>query len=235
MKLEGTSKQHLDFFIAKIKAKEPFGLVRPADGEFRVLCNETLTNCDNWTFKANGRLRHDLYTSLLIKMPNLYIGIPCDCCNVQMKESYEKSLLLDKTQRTYANIFCNANWKTFISFLRNLEDGFHLVTSGTKDTDLPIKDRLLIDSLLVNHWDSLCESETPRVMKWIGGKKNQLFCFSAGPLSKIWIPIAMRLFPENIYLDVGSTLDSFTKGETNRFYTRDDDPLSNLVCAFKDT
>ncbi len=231
---DGNSKEHFAFFKNKILEKEPFGIVRPADGEFRILCNETLTNCDNWTFVENGRLRNDLHTALLTKLPNLYIGIPCECCNADMKKKYEQILFLEKDRRTYANLFCNANWKDFVTFLFGLESGFHLVTSGTKTCDLPIKSRHVIDSLLVNKWDKKYNDETQNVMEWIYGKKGEVICFSAGPLSKIWIPIAMRLFPENIYLDVGSSLDIFTKGETNRFYTRENDSLSQVVCKFQE-
>lgn len=232
--LTGNSHNHLLFFLQKILDKTPFGIVRPADGEFQVLCDNTLTNCDNWTYKKGGRLRNDMFTSLSKQMPNLYIGIPCDCCNVDMKNTYVSILNLEKTRMTYANLFCNANWKTFITFLENYPDGFSLVTSGTKSCNLPIKDRLIIDAYLVDKWDELHEKETQQVLNWISTKTNELICFSAGPLSKVWIPIAMERFPTNIYLDVGSTLDLFTKGVTNRYYTKENDELANLVCCFKD-
>ena len=231
---KGNSKEHLDFFINKINNNEPFAIVRPADGEFRILCDETLTNCDNWTYKQGDRLRNDMIGSLMKKLTNLYIGIPCDCCNVQMKNSYISAFSILNTNRTYANLFCNANWKRFISFLKTYPNGFSLVTSGTHKNDLPIKDIQIIDTYLVNSWNEKCDEETNRILSWISTKKNELICFSAGPLSKVWIPIAFELFPTNTYLDVGSTLDIFTKGVTNRYYTKDNDELTNLVCCFKD-
>jgi hypothetical protein len=228
----GNSQNHLLYFLQKILDKVPFGLVRPADGEFQILIDKTLTNCDNWTYKQGGRLRQDMYNSLSKAIPNLYIGIPCDCCNVDMKNTYINTFNLNPRRRTYANIFCNANWKNFISFLRNYPDGFSLVTSGPQSCDLPIKDRYIIDQYLVNKWDDVGSQETDNLMEWVSTKKNELICFSAGPLSKVWIPLLMNKYPNNTYLDVGSSLDIFTKGETNRFYTKEGDGLTNLVCNF---
>lgn len=232
--MQGNSTEHLLYFLDKILKQEKFGIVRPADGEFQVLCDQTLTNCDNWTYKQGGRLRNDMYTSLTKKLPNLYVGIPCETCNKEMKETYENILQIEKTNRTYANLFCNANWKTFITFLRNYPKGFSVITSGDKNTDLPINDRYLIDKYLVNDWDTKYEQETNRIMNWISTKTDEVICFCAGPLSKVWIPIAMEKFPNNYYLDVGSSLDLFTKGETNRYYTKEGDGLEKLVCAFED-
>jgi hypothetical protein len=229
---KGNSKEHLLYFLQMILNKIPFGLVRPADGEFQVLCDNTLTNCDNWTYKNGGRLRIDMHNSLSKSIPNLYIGIPCDCCNIEMKNSYIKMFNLNPLRRTYANLFCNANWKDFISFLKNYPDGFSLVTSGTESCDLPIHDRLIIDPYLVNKWDEVFDKETERIMQWVSTKKNDLICFSAGPLTKVWIPLLMNQFPNNTYLDVGSSLDLFTKGTTNRYYTKDGDELSSRICNF---
>jgi hypothetical protein len=170
--------------------------------------------------------------SLSKSIPNLYIGIPCDCCNVEMKNSYIKMFNLSPLRRTYANLFCNANWKDFVAFLKNYPDGFSLVTSGTESCDLPIHDRLIIDPYLVNKWDEVFDKETARIMQWVSTKKNDLICFSAGPLTKVWIPLLMNQFPNNTYLDVGSSLDLFTKGTTNRYYTKEGDELSTRVCNF---
>lgn len=231
--LHGNSKEHFSYFINKIQKGEHFGVIRPADGEFQVLCNNTLTNCDNWTFKSGGVLSQHLYSSVCTPMNNLYVGIPCDtCCNKEMCDTYKK-ILGDNKNITYANIFCNANWKDFIQFLKGYEKGFYLITSGTSDCqELPIKDRFIIDPYQVNRWDTEWQTITQQILEYVKDKKNELICFSAGPLSKIWIPLCMRFFPENIYLDVGSTLDTFVKGSSNRFYIYDTDNLSKQVCNF---
>ena len=55
---------------------------------------------------------------------------------------------------------------------------------------------------------------------------NKIFLFACGPLSKIFIAQAWAKHPYNIYLDIGSSLDLFLKGSTNRYYTTGDQTYS---------
>jgi hypothetical protein len=236
--LKGTMAQHLDQILNKIKKGTPFGLIRPSDGEYKILKNETLTNLDEWTFKEGGKLREQLMDSIKVNDPNLYIGIPCNTCNKPWNctdQIYNDFLGfgVPLAQRTYANLVGNSNWPKFSEFMKSHE-GFYLITSGEDSTKLPIKELYTIDSKLVDHWDTVGEEETARLLRFIKGKKG-LFCFSAGPLSKIWIPMCMKLEPANMYLDVGASLDIFTKGTTNRFYTDKGHPFSKDQCMFKDS
>jgi len=43
MQLIGNMKEHLQQIIEKINNCEKFGLIRPADGEYRILENHTFT------------------------------------------------------------------------------------------------------------------------------------------------------------------------------------------------
>ena len=56
--------------------------------------------------------------------------------------------------------------------------------------------------------------------------------FAGGPISKILVAKAWSLFPYNIYLDIGSSLDIFMKGSSNREYTLDNSYYSQLECKF---
>jgi hypothetical protein len=119
--------------------------------------------------------------------------------------------------------------------MKAYEKRFYLVTSGVEPSPLlPIKERHIIDSKLVNEWDTVGESETQRLLAFIKDKKGQLICFSAGPLSKIWIPMCMKANPTNMYLDIGASLDVFTKGRANRLYTNPQHSFSKEACIFKD-
>ena len=238
--LQGTMAQHLDQILKKIETGTPFGLIRPSDGEYKILKNETLTNLDSWTFKEGGKLREQLAVSIKTVDPNLYIGIPCNTCNKSWNctdQIYNEFLDVFKVplaQRTYANLVGNSNWSRFSEFMKSYEPGFYLITSGHDSTQLPIKELYTIDSQLVNTWDTNGEEETARLLRFIKGKKG-LICFSAGPLSKLWIPMCMNLEPGNMYLDVGASLDIFTKGTTNRFYTDKGHPFSKDQCIFRDS
>lgn len=238
--LKGTMRNHLDSILEKIKSKTPFGLIRPSDGEYSILKDETLTNCDNWTFEKGGKLRKQLMDAVKTKDPNLYIGIPCNTCNKpwnctdQIYNDFIEKFEVPLAQRTYANLVGNSNWSIFADFIKSYEKRFYLVTSGSQPSNLPIKERYIIDAKLVNKWDTMGSIETLRLLKFIKGKTGELICFSAGPLSKIWIPMCMRVSPTNMYLDVGASLDIFTKGQTNRLYTNQSHSFSKEACIFKD-
>lgn len=231
--MRGNSKEHLLFFLDKIKKNEYFGIIRPGDGEHAILMNTSINTSDKWTFTQNSRLHTDIGMSMSKNIPSLYIGIPCECCNKQMKDDYIRVLNLPAERTTYANIFCNANWQDFIHFLKDYTKGFSLVTGGKQETsEFVINDRLIIDEHLVNKWDTSYENETSRIMNWLSTKNDEMICFSAGPLSKVWIPIAMEKYPNNIYLDIGSSIDIYTKGSTNRPYTIDGHYYNRLICNF---
>jgi lipopolysaccharide biosynthesis glycosyltransferase len=238
--LEGSMRNHLELILKKIKSNTPFGLIRPSDGEYKILNNESLTNLDNWTFEQGGKLREQLFEAISTVNPNLYIGIPCDTCNKpwnctsQIYNTFIETFKVPLGQRTYANLVGNSNWKPFTEFLKSYTPRFYLITSGTSPSELPIKERFLISDKLVNTWNVDGESETQRLLRFIKGK-GQLFLFSAGPLSKIWIPMCLNYNPENMYMDVGASLDIFTKGETNRLYTSPEHPFSRESCCFKDS
>ena len=238
--LKGTMSEHLDQIIKKIKSQTPFGLIRPSDGEYKILNDETLTNCDNWTFQKGGKLRGQLLDAIRTEDPNLYIGIPCNTCNKpwnctdQIYNEFIETYKVPMAQRTYANLVGNSNWKPFTDFLKTYKNRFFLITSGTKASELPIKERFLISDKLVNSWNEDGEQETQRLLNFIKGK-GQLFLFSAGPLSKIWIPMCMKANPENMYMDVGASLDIFTKGQTSRLYTDPTHSFSKESCCFKDS
>jgi hypothetical protein len=236
----GTMREHLDILLAKVKAGVPFGLIRPSDGERSVMLGESLTNCDNWTFTKGSKLQQQLLNAVQTVDPNLYIGIPCNTCNKpwncteKIYNNYTQEFGVPLAQRTYANLFGNSNWSTFSDFMKAYEKRFYLVSSGIEPSSLPIKERHIIDTKLVNKWDTDCISETQRLLALIKDKEGQLICFSAGPLSKIWIPMCMKANPKNMYLDIGASLDVFTKGHTNRLYTNPQHSFSKEACIFKD-
>ena len=238
--LTGTMAEHLDAILKKIKADTPFGLIRPSDGEYTILKNQTLTNLDSWTFKEGGKLREQLAEAIKTKDQNLYIGIPCNTCKKswnctnQIYNDFIETFGVPLEQRTYANLVGNSNWHTFSEFMKSYTRGFYLITSGENSSQLPIKELYHIDSKLVDRWDDIGSEETERLMRFIKDKRGQLICFSAGPLSKIWIPMCMKMNPQNMYMDVGASLDVFTKGSTNRLYTDKSHPFSKEACIFRD-
>jgi hypothetical protein len=220
-------------FIKKINHREPFALIRPADGEYQILQNTTLTNIDNWTFVSNGKLAGHLKEAIeLGSKKNCYIGIPCGTCNMNMAKWYVNSFNLHPLYTTFANVFVNKNWREWINFLQNSRTPFVFIGPGNLPNTFCVQKHITIPLLLVNTWDSDGDTFLNKILVEIKKYKNTIFLFSSGPISKIVIAHAWNQHPYNIYLDIGSSLDIFVKGSSNREYVINGSPLSQNVCRF---
>lgn len=237
----GNSIDHLDKVLNFITNKIPFGLIRPADGEYLVMIGKHLTNIDNWTFNG-GSLQNDLINikEYIKNTHNLFVGIPCSACQGEEMYSWLKNTLeIPKNQLTYANIFCNKNWSNFTNYLIHNKIPLHYIGSGTNlDSPLNIKDIFNISPYLVNNWDNEKNNFIDNIDKWVSNciilNDNELciFTFSAGPISKYIIPILYKKYTNCQFVDVGSTFDIYTKGYTNRGYVNSNDIYSNVICDF---
>lgn len=228
-----TSTTDFNYFINKIRNIEPFALIRPADGEYHVLQNNTLTNIDNWTFTKNGKLSRDLNNAIdMASKKCCFIGIPCNCCNKNMASWYVNNFRLHPNYTTFANVFVNKNWKNWVSFLVNEKTSFIYIGPNNLPNQFCVQRYINIPLYLVNEWDNQGDQYLQNILVEIKKYKNKVFFISGGPISKIIIANAWNQHPFNIYIDIGSSLDLFSKGSSNREYTIDNSPLSQLECKF---
>ena len=112
-------------------------------------------------------------TAIQTADPNLYIGIPCNSCQHQwnctdqIHKDYTETWGVPVRQRTYANVFGNSNWERWTEFLKSYTKGLYVVTSGTANSGLNIKERFLINEKLVDTWDADSATETVRLIQFI--------------------------------------------------------------------
>jgi len=230
---KATSCSDFNYFINKIKNVEPFSLIRPADGEFHILQNNSLTNIDNWTFIQNSKLHNDLTNAIhLASKKCCYVGIPCGCCNIDMANWYIHNFKLHPNYITFANVFVNKNWKNWVSFLVDEKISFIFIGPNNLPSQFYVQHYINIPLYLVNEWDQTGDIYLQNILTEVKKYKNKVFLFSGGPISKILIAHAWNEYPHNIYIDIGSSLDLFTKGSSNREYVIDGSPLSQLECKF---
>jgi len=228
-----TSVDDFNLFLNKIRNNISFALIRPADGEYHILQNNTLTNIDNWTFIQNGKLYNDLTSAIhLSSKKNCYVGIPCGCCNLNMAKWYIENFKLHPSYTTFANVFVNKNWKRWTSFLLDEKIPFIFIGPNDLPNSFLVQKYINIPLYLVNEWDNKGDEYLSNILNEVRKYKNKLFLFSGGPISKILISHAWNEHPHNIYLDIGSSLDKFMKGSSNREYTIDGHELSQLECKF---
>ena len=72
----GSMREHLDWFLERIRGGKPFAIIRPSDGERMIMLGKTLTNCDRWTFQEGGSLQKLLLDSVkILNVENIAGGI----------------------------------------------------------------------------------------------------------------------------------------------------------------
>jgi hypothetical protein len=231
---EATSTGDFDFFCAQIRQRKPFGLIRPADGEYQVLCGRTLTNIDKWTFNEGGRLQKDLHDALqLASRTSCHVGIPCPECDMGTARWYYSTLKdIHPVHLTFANVLVNANWKRWVAFLKDERVSFTLIGPSNNPSDFNVEEHIAIPEMLVNEWDTAGSAHVDRILSRVKQCTGRIFFFSCGPIAKILVARAWADHPHNIYIDIGSSLDLFLKGRSNRTYVQDGTECARMVCRF---
>jgi hypothetical protein len=149
-----------------------------------------------------------------------------------MGKWYIENFKLHPSYTTFANVFVNKNWKRWTSFLLDEKIPFIFIGPNDLPNSFLVQKYINIPLYLVNEWDNKGDEYLSNILNEVRKYKNKLFLFSGGPISKILISHAWNEHPHNIYLDIGSSLDKFMKGSSNREYTIDGHELSQLECKF---
>lgn len=233
----------IEFIINKLRNGDKFAFSKFADGEFKILANQQI----DLRAKANGEFKYDptdqsdaFFREQLIKSfqyhhPDYYVGIGCRCCmgdqsfNWMKEESQQPS-----TNLTWANIFVNGNYKYYQENMLPLYTNYEVVmvvNHKANINNLPfnvVKD-FRIGTNAYKEDFKLIE----KITTWINENtiKNKLFLFCAGPFGNILTWKLHSNSQENIYLDVGSTLDPYLGLGNTRGYLAGADTL-NKICIW---
>ena len=209
----------MDYFLNKIKKGIPFSLSRFADGEYYVLEDKPLTNIDNWTFMKGSILCQHLNDSLKMVKTNFFYGIS-GLSDDESTCNYYYSKILNPHTITYANVFVNQNFYKWRAFLESTVMNCVLISPSSfgKIGAISVIEHVQIDPFLVNTWDTKYQ-EYFDIMEALGKKyMGTLFLISAGPISCIFIQKLYQANPNNTYIDVGSSIDTYTKNIYTREY-----------------
>ena len=201
-----------------------------------ILNNIHFHTQDIWKFNG-GKVAKDLDDAVdkYYKLDNFYIGIPCKDCDKKMYDYYNNRFSKNKSRVTYGNLFQNKNWDTFINFIKQHKIPFYYIGPGKHaNIELNVIDRFFIDEFLIESWDQQRDIILRNLINWVKSKPtNSLFFFSAGPLTKIFVPLLLETESNNSYIDCGSALDLFLKGSTNRPYILDKNSIyAKMICDF---
>ena len=227
-----TFQEDLFILFDLLKNKIPFSFSKYADGEYSMLINRKITNCDYWTFNPaiDGVYQRELLDSFQFNEDGYYVGISCPCCVPMADVQWMRdNVRVDKNHLTWANIFVNGNYNNFkANFIPEFKNHKVILVANEYATwrNLPfeIEDFIPIGKTAWKDNFNLVE-ELPKKQY-----SDKLFLFCAGPLGNMLAAKMWKVNKNNIYLDIGSTLNPWLVG-INRGYLAGSSTL-NKICIW---
>jgi hypothetical protein len=212
--------------------KKKFSFSKYADGEFAILVNKNITNCDNWTFNSDTdkKYRDELLYSFKYKDDGYYVGISCPCCVGEDDTKWMRDNVGVKSENlTWANIFVNGNYNFFKEkFIPEFSNHNIIIVANENANinNLPFKveEHIKIGNTAWKDNFNLLETLPKKEYN------NKLFLFCAGPLGNMLAARMWERNKKNIYMDIGSTLNNYLVG-ANRGYLRGASTLKK-VCIW---
>ena len=225
MNLHNNFREDIEYLLGLLKDNKSFSFSKFADGEYKVLRNIKITNCDGWTFNPDIHHREHqmLVNSFKYQHDNYIVGISCPCCQPLEHVQWMRDNVGSKNV-TWANIFVNSNYKFFTENFFPIFDkwkGTVILIGNIKGFDnyLPFR----VDRYIPIDLDSWKEPEISVIlkhMKYIASiNRGKLFLFSAGFIGNILAHQLHTVNPYNTYIDIGSTVNPYITGN-NRGYLR---------------
>jgi hypothetical protein len=226
-------------FYSKLENNEPFALAKFADGEWIAICDKNGTSGDKeWSINLNNEQDQislkTLKESFLFKDKDYYVGISCPCCQGHNHSEMKKFCGQDEENLTYCNIFVNSNFSFFKEYYIPFfaKSDIYLVANKVTDVNnLPfaIEKFYPIDyNAWVENFDLI--SVIKEEVKELSGK---IFLFSAGSFGNMLCYELFKINKNNFYIDIGSTLDPWTKANRlqGRYY--ENDYYLNYTCHWE--
>jgi len=246
-------REHFFMLYTKLKDGENFAFSRFSDGELRIMQNQKLILGDNFNQigprrrtsqyapedrkhfdpKLHPHVRDKLMEAYRYKAHNYYVGLSCRCCVLdrdfrEMLKWYGE----DDEFLTWSNLWVNGNYPLFVKYMipefSNHKIVYILNERGTL-SGLPFKvekDFRVGDNCIVNDFNM-----SSFVSLWMEAEniENHVFLFSASSLSNFMIYDLYRDYPNNTYIDIGTTLNPYIGLATDREYLKGKDPK---VCVW---
>lgn len=248
----------------KLKKKEPFAFTRFSDGELLIMQNRkividsaTAFVHDNWargnwgpeehkTFdpEKDGKLREQLLETFTHKQKNYFKGICCKCCVGQQNYNWQfEHISKDEQELTWANLLINGNYKLYIEQMLPLMKSYPVVLVVNKLANISklplnvVKDFRIGKNCHINDQHLI-----PEIHKWVeeNNIQNHLFLFGAASLSNLLTYDLYKSFPNNTYMDIGSTLNPMMdldgwKGSRDYlrgYWLKESLPLAEKLCVW---
>ena len=232
-----TFEGYLELFREKLSNGENFAFTRFSDGELFILQNKRLELNENHYIIGNnlgmGRYNEEeqkkfhpethsenrqmLIDSLQHQQENYFKGISCRCCVSQSDFDFQMEMAGgDSEYMTWSNLFVNGNYEKYLERIVPLFKTKKVIIVVNKSADISqlgfdiVKDFRVGTNCFINDVSIIDD-----LKKYISENdiRDHLVLVSAASLSNLIIHQLFREFPNNTYLDMGSTLNPIMKME----------------------
>jgi len=231
--------EEIKILFNRLKSKTPFSFSKYADGEWFAMtrCHGNPGNFE-WSIRPDEteyiNSINKLIESFKYRDENYYVGISCPCCQGDKHEHMKIFSGQSEDNLTFANIFVNSNYRFYIdNFIPYFSEFGNIILVANRVTDinkLPfnVEKFYPVD---YNAWiDNIDIVET--IIEETKDTEDKIFLFSCGPFGNILAHKLWESNKRNQYLDVGSTLDPWTKSNRleGKYYSNDED--KRITCIW---
>jgi hypothetical protein len=217
-------QQFFDHYTKLIEGKKPFSFVRWGDGEIAVALGQpvgeqSLVNQNKeWVFKDGGKtkLGDALRDSMQLQGKDNHYGVPCRCCAAQWEHETVVNAI-HESPIAPNTIFGNANYQRFIDWCHTLDKKGITVSLVAnylgQDKEYPFKVSKFhpVPSNCIEEFEKNGDRLVSDVKDFAKSISGHFIMVAAGPMSEVFITEMWKANPNNIYFDIGSSLDVYTK------------------------
>ena len=218
----------LIFFTQLIECQIPFSFIRFGDGESIIMKGEKIhSGQDSWNWNPdNKKFRESLIKASSICInDNNFIGLPCKNWIHVSKSILSFSNCTSSKYMTFATLFINKNFEYFKEWIIRFINSSNrwkiiLVANSIINKNItwaykfyPVPDHI------VENFDNISISLLPELSN-LAKQNNFIFFVSAGPAANIIISYLVEINRNNIYIDIGSSIEFITKGYSTRYYDK---------------
>ena len=248
-------KEHFFMLYNKLKNNENFAFSRFSDGELYMMQNKEIELAEHHYQIANLKVpqkyheedhkhfdpskhqffRRELMNAYQHLQHNYFVGLSCRCC-VGVKDHQE---MLDWYKGdtnseflTWSNLWVNGNFKLFKEYMIPEFSNHKIVYTLNENANIDglpfdvVKDFRVGKNCIINDYGKIDEIE-----QWIHENQieNHVFLFSASSLSNYIIHHLYRVYPNNTYIDVGTTMNDYLGMKGLRQYIKG---KNNKICIW---
>lgn len=233
--------EEYEFFINKMKNKEPFAFGHFNDGEMQYILNKSQDPISRGAQDYDSKLAQHLREVFLINNANFYRGIPCRKCFPEMRKESEELLQLHETKNiptTPACVFHHNYLKRKNKLLQTIMsyDSITWVTNHVFDLDRVLykmeqlkeskeSKRKSIRHIRIPGNNGYNKYEEMKTMEYTPG---ELVLYLCGPLGRILAGESSVKYPNTTFLCLGSYFDNLSNNMEHSYYF--DDKLCEECC-----